>query len=505
MNNNIKLIDYSISRTTEVNSSIRNNSDLKNHSKIPSNKKVFSNIDSCEKNSYTSNGLKTNNHNTYNNINSSKKISKIDSFFNKLNDLRALQEYGLFTNCMIETNNNFIDIDYKNDSYKLSNYYRCKNRFCVYCSSKHNFVKRKPLEELIKLHQDSNKSILLITFNLPNYKNQQLEYLLEILNKSFSSMLKDSIFNYSQTKLISKKARNSESLKDYIDLNGIYSTNELTNSLKFGWNVHKHSLFFSNKKLNDSQIKFIKSQLIQIFKKYAYKHYSKHYKKQSNIISSKHVKNYCIDVQNITNNHNQVSFYLNKNHDISHELNPNHKETKSAYSYSLNDLYSMLIKKQFDVISKEQTIALIHNILDVFKGKEISQYRLLKDEYKAIVEASKEELKQSQKEYMNNLYSSKNLELTQVEFYNKKVIDVIKNNLDIKTSILKPYTSHVRRVKTNSSTNRYLIKKSLNRRVISLNKAIVLNGLNKNINKINKLASNTVITSNRGTFIMNSS
>ena len=496
----------SIHTTTKLNRDLTTESSrIKTHSNNSSNTRLFSNLDESQKNSVIKNT-----HNIDDTINSDyqefydfnhnssdSSTPKIDSFLNRLSNLRKLQKHsGLFKECMIETKSNKIEFDYSNDSYKLIGYYPCNNRNCVYCSKSFNYNKRKPLEAIINEYSNSSsKSILHITFNLPNYKNQSLEHLLEILNKSFSSMLTDSKFAYSQKKLISKKARSSESIKNYIKLDGIYTNTEFTYNLDTRWNVHKHSLFFCNRKLNDSEINFISSQLIQIFKKYAYKNYSKYYKSQSHMIASKHFKNHCIKVQNVTESYNQLSYYLNKTHDIGYELTPEHKQTKTERSFNLSDFYSMLIQNKYDVISKKQVLAIIHNVLDAFYNKELSQYRLESELFKEIKNKAIEEFKQNQSKYMKQF---------KVNYSSEIKFEYIKN--DIKNEyILKHHTSHIRRVLSASSVNIPFNAISLNSYARSLNKGIKLNTKNQSINKLNKLAPNTVIASNRGHLFKNTS
>ena len=357
----------------------------------------------------------------FSSLDQSYESKKIQSFQKNLSVLLTLQKYNLFPRCMKpkfkRTENNGNDcqiyINHKTGFIDHSEFTKCGSAICPICSKSNNFKKKTPLEKVLKQYQHKDKkSVLFLTLDFPHYKNMDLNVLLDILQESTSAVFKDVKFKYTQKKLVSKRARNNQSISDTLKLSGIHQKTELTYSIEHGFHPHNHFIFLCDRSFNQIEKDGIKSRILDLFQKHFATIMKRSYPEQTRAYTD-HFKKYSVNLQNVSTSNDGISAYLNKDNtqDISKELtNSQIKNTRVNESYSINNLYQMLENNDSSVFnSKYELIRLISTIVNGLKGKHLNQWRLTNDFINKILETSKSELEANNKEYKNNLSNNSSI------------------------------------------------------------------------------------------------
>lgn len=326
--------------------------------------------------------------------------------------VRFFQKYNWFTGCLKPRLTRLqnggkdcgLEIDYKNKIINESSLTTCKNSLCIKCSKEYNYKNTYILKNVVLNYQNiPNKSILFVTFTIPHYKNQKFSIISKIVKSAMASLLSDSEFIYNRVNPKSKKLRKMPSIQSSLSLDSIFQRYELTVSSKHGFNFHSHNLFFCNRTFTELELKSLKERIFLLWQKYVAKELQKEYQSQSDCYTTR-FKARAVDLQDVSNNIDTISRYLNKSFDIASELtDTKNKLTKSKDSYSINQLYDMLYQNDFRVFSKYKLVTLINEILTTLKGKKLTQWRLTKDVVKEVIDTSKAELKQQRKDYISSL------------------------------------------------------------------------------------------------------
>ena len=178
---------------------------------------------------------------------------KIQSLLYKKTTKREFKQVKYCSRFLHEVNNVFavVKISKKGNPY-FSGVDTCKNKWvCPVCKER---AERRNIPKIEKcLHhayvEATEKQMIMVTYTLPHNRQQSLEYLIDVFNKSLRKMKDRTAY------------RNLMSGVGYVK-NAFIKSVETTFSYQNGWHYHQHECYMINKNIDE---KAFKKQIIKLW------------------------------------------------------------------------------------------------------------------------------------------------------------------------------------------------------------------------------------------------